>query len=89
MPSLTSFGDGNDKICQSAIISYNFNVNGLNVGETSVNELFQITRGNSKQRGEPFNRTYSYVIKSIKKESEHFLPKKCSFKCSKASCCRV
>ena len=61
--TITRFEDGNDKTCQFAIISYKLNVNGLNVGETSVNELFQITDGNSKPRSEPYKRTYSYVIR--------------------------
>ena len=73
--TITRFEDGNDKTCQFAIISYKLNVNGLNVGETSVNELFQITDGNSKPRSEPYKRIYSYVIRRIKKESENFSPK--------------
>ena len=35
--TITRFEDGNDKTCQFAIVSYKLNVNGLNVGETSVN----------------------------------------------------
>ena len=73
--TITRFEDGNDKTCQYAIISYKFNINGLDVRKTAVNELFQKAQGNSKQRREPYNRTYSSVIKRIKKESEHFSPK--------------
>ena len=73
--TITRFEDGNDKTCQYVIISYKFNVTGLDAGETAVNELFQKAHGNSKQRREPYNRTYPSVIKRIKKESEHFSPK--------------
>ena len=73
--TITRFEDGNDKTCQYAIISYKFNVNGLDVGEAAVYELFQKAHGNSKQRREPYNRTYPSVINRIKKESEHFSPK--------------
>ena len=34
-----------------------------------------MSHGNSKQRREPYSRTYLSVIKRIKKESEHFSPK--------------
>ena len=71
----TRFEDGNNKTWQYVIISYKFNVNGLDVEETAVNVLFQKAQGNSKQRKEPHNRTYPSVIKRIKKESEHFSPK--------------
>ena len=67
--------DGNDKSCQDKTISYEFNVNGLYVGETAVNKLFQKAHGNSNQQRELYNRTYPSVIKRIKKESEDFLPK--------------
>ena len=73
--TITRFEDGNDKTCQYSIISYKFNVTGLDAGETAVNELFQKAHGNFKQRREPYNRTYPSVIKRIKKESEHFSPK--------------
>ena len=72
--TITRFEDGNDKTCQYAIISYKFNVNGLGVGETAVNELFQKAHGNSKQRRESYNRRYPSVIKRIKKKSKYFSP---------------
>ena len=67
--------DGNDKSCQHATFSYKFNVNGLYVGKTAVNELLQKAHGNSKQRRELYNKTYSSTIKQIRKKVNIFRQK--------------